>query len=43
MDEVENLRRLLNTPHQAQAKKPKAGGRKKRQKTAKKPRRRVLK
>lgn len=40
MDEEANLRRLLNTPHQPKAKKPRAGGRKKRQtKAAKKPRR----
>jgi hypothetical protein len=38
MDEIENLRRLLNTPHQPKAKKPKTGGRKKR-KAAKKLRR----
>lgn len=38
MDEAENLRRLLNTPHQPKAKKPKAGGQKKK-KAAKKPRR----
>jgi hypothetical protein len=40
MDEEANLRRLLNTPHQPEAKKPKADGLKKRTtKAAKKPRR----
>lgn len=39
MDEEENLRRLLNTPPQPKVTKPKAGGRKKKRKVARKPRR----